>query len=276
MNNLAQQFHQDGYVIVPNLIPDSICDFLRQYAENLVQTANLDDIKSLFASRENGYINGRYFFESGHEVRFYLDQNALDESGDFNVEKKYVVNKLGHGLHEADPVFYCFSQQYAIIHLLDQLGVQQPTLLQSMYLFKQPFIGDEVGCHQDETFITPTSGFLVGLWFALEDATIENGCLWTIPKAHQSALKRKMIRTMAGELRIEEYDTTPWPQQDMVPLEVKKGSVIALHGLLPHMSQANRSNKSRHAYTLHVISKTQQLAVGNWLSPDGAERFIQI
>ena len=38
-----------------------------------------------------------------------------------------------------------------------------------------------------------------------------------------------------------------------MPLEVKKGSLILLHGLLPHRSFENRSSHSRHAYTLHLI-----------------------
>jgi len=275
LNKLIKDFKQQGFVIVPNLIPGHVCDFLRHHAETIVDNANLEEIKPLFIKQENGYVHGDYFFASSHRIHFFLDKNALDASGNFKVEKKFTVNKLGHGLHEVDIVFFRFSKMPAIINLLHQLDIVHPTLLQSMYLFKQPYIGDEVGCHQDETFITPTSGNLIGLWFALEDATIENSCLWVIPKGHLLPLKRKMIRTKDNQLYMEEYPVT-WSEEAMIPLEVKKGSVIALHGLLPHMSQPNRSQQSRHAYTLHVISQHQQLAVGNWLSPDGCDRFVQL
>jgi phytanoyl-CoA hydroxylase len=54
-----------------------------------------------------------------------------------------------------------------------------------------------------------------------------------------------------------------------VPLEVRKGSLIILNGLLPHRSLENRSPKSRHAYTLHLISRNAKYLPDNWLQrPD--------
>jgi hypothetical protein len=55
------------------------------------------------------------------------------------------------------------------------------------------------------------------------------------------------------------------PEQELIPLEVKKGSLILLHGLLPHRSLENRSQRSRHAYTLHVIAGTARYPADNWL-----------
>jgi phytanoyl-CoA hydroxylase len=55
-----------------------------------------------------------------------------------------------------------------------------------------------------------------------------------------------------------------------VPLEVKKGALVLLHGLLPHLSRANRSPRSRHAYTLHVVEAGARYPEDNWLhrAPD--------
>ncbi len=61
-------------------------------------------------------------------------------------------------------------------------------------------------------------------------------------------------------MSFEVFDSTPWPEEKLVPLEVSKGALIVLNGLLPHKSLANRSAKSRHAYTLHVISADSQLS----------------
>ena len=65
-------------------------------------------------------------------------------------------------------------------------------------------------------------------------------------------------------------DDTPLPDQNLVPLEVPKGTLIVLHGLLPHRSSPNRSAKSRHAYTLHVIDARARYSPDNWLrrAPD--------
>jgi phytanoyl-CoA hydroxylase len=51
----------------------------------------------------------------------------------------------------------------------------------------------------------------------------------------------------------------------MVPLEVKKGTLVVLHGLLPHRSGPNTSSKSRHAYSVHLIDGTARYPEDNWL-----------
>ena len=66
-------------------------------------------------------------------------------------------------------------------------------------------------------------------------------------------------------MRFERHNSEPWPEDQLVPLEVTKGSLIVLHGLLPHKSQANRSSRSRHAYTLHLIDANSTYAPDNWL-----------
>ena len=134
-----------------------------------------------------------------------------------------------------------------------------------MYIFKQPNIGGEVTCHQDATFLFTEPLRMVGLWFALEDATIENGCLWAIPGGHKLGLKSRFVRAEAGGTRFDVLDRTAWPEEKAVPLEVEKGTVIVLNGLLPHLSRENRSAKSRHAYTLHVIDASSDYPEDNWL-----------
>jgi phytanoyl-CoA hydroxylase len=66
-------------------------------------------------------------------------------------------------------------------------------------------------------------------------------------------------------MEFDVFDDSPWPEERLIPLEVQKGSLIILNGLLPHKSLANRSSKSRHAYTLHVISADCQYPETNWL-----------
>jgi phytanoyl-CoA hydroxylase len=134
-----------------------------------------------------------------------------------------------------------------------------------MYIFKQPKIGGEVICHQDSTFLYTEPTEIAGLWLALEDATTTNGCLWAIPGGHRRGLKSRWVRASEGGMRFDVFDSTPWPEEELQPLEVTKGTLIVLHGLLPHKSFANRSTKSRHAYSLHVISGKSHYPADNWL-----------
>ena len=64
-------------------------------------------------------------------------------------------------------------------------------------------------------------------------------------------------------------DPAPLPEEGMVPLEVKKGTLVVLHGLLPHKSGANTSSKSRHAYSVHLIDGTARYPEDNWLQRPG-------
>ena len=62
-----------------------------------------------------------------------------------------------------------------------------------------------------------------------------------------------------------QHETPTWDEARRVPLEVPKGSLVVLHGRVPHMSEANRSAASRHAYTLHVVSARSAWLPTNWL-----------
>ena len=138
-----------------------------------------------------------------------------------------------------------------------------------MYIFKQPGIGAEVICHQDSTYIYGQDSDALGFWFALEDATMENGCLEVIPSPDTTTLKKRMFRE-GDNTYFESYDATPWPEEKSIPLPVEKGTLILLGGWLPHKSKANMSVKSRHAYTLHLVDTTLPYPTKNWLQwPNG-------
>ncbi len=103
----------------------------------------------------------------------------------------------------------------------------------------------------------------MGLWFAIEDATIDNGCLWALKGDHP--LRSRFIVTPEHATKFNVLDPTPWDLDKMVPLEVKKGTVIVLSPRCPHRSNANLSANSRHAYTLHLIDASSSYPGDNWL-----------
>lgn len=261
----VQQYRRDGFLVVENFVPSTACDGLRQRAEELVQGFDPGDIVSIFSTLEQNRRSDDYFLNSGDKIRFFFEEDAFLADGTLKQSKEQSINKIGHALHDLDPVFNEFSRQPRIEELVADLGIDNPLLLQGMYIFKQPKIGGEVTCHQDSTFLYTEPQAIAGLWFALEDATLENGCLWAIPGGHRLGLKSRWLRSAAGGMKFDVSNSSPWPEEKLVPLEVRKGSLIILSGLLPHKSLANRSAKSRHAYTLHVISADSRFPETNWL-----------
>lgn len=263
-----KEFYQrNGFLILENFISSTLCELLINHANKLIDQFDPSQNKHIFAAKDNDsyQIRNNYFMESGHRISFFFEEGAMDESGNLKFSKTKSINKIGHALHDLDPIFSCFSRLHKTATLVNELEVKNPLLLQSMYICKQPHIGGEVNCHQDKTYLYTEGEPVIGLWFALEDATLENGCLWAIPGAHQEKLKKRMIKEADGKLRHEVYDESPWSLEKMIPLEVPRGSLILLHGHLPHMSKENNSSRSRHAYSLHIISGDAIYPQNNWL-----------
>jgi phytanoyl-CoA hydroxylase len=259
------RYQNDGFLVLENFVDADNCERLRTRATELVREFDPRGVISIFSTHEQTRTSDEYFLESGDKVRFFFEENAFLADGTLRQRKEQSINKIGHALHDLDPIFNRFSRTLQIESLVRELGINQPLLVQSMYIFKQPHIGGEVNCHQDATFLYTEPLSLVGLWFALEDATIENGCLWAIPGGHKLGLKSRFVRAEGGGTRFEEFDSTPWPEDKLEALEVKQGTLIVLHPLLPHLSHENRSSRSRHAYTLHIIDAGAQYPRENWL-----------
>ena len=264
MYSPGNQYHETGFLVLEGFADESACDELRARAEELVHNFDPREVISVFSTHEQNRLTDEYFFTSGDKIRFFFEENAFNEDGTLKYEKEKSINKIGHALHDLDPVFDRFSRDPKVKELAAALGFEDPLLVQSMYILKQPNIGGEVTCHQDSTFLYTEPIDIVGLWFALEDATIENGCLWAIPGGHRSGLKSRWVRTPDG-MKFQTFNAEPWPEDQLIPLEVSKGSLILLNGLLPHRSFENRSSRSRHAYTVHLIHGDAQYPANNWL-----------
>ena len=258
-------YSDNGYLVLEGFADPDECDRLRARAEELVQEFDPSEVVSIFSTHEQSRLTDEYFLTSGDKIRFFFEENAFNADGTLRYEKEKSINKIGHALHDLDPLFNRFSRSKSVRELASAIGLENPLLVQSMYIFKQPNIGGEVTCHQDSTFLYTEPIDIAGLWFALEDATVENGCLWAIPGGHRQGLKSRWVRSDGGKMKFETYNAEPWPEDQLVPLEVSKGSLILLHGLLPHKSFENRSSRSRHAYTLHLISADAKYPADNWL-----------
>jgi phytanoyl-CoA hydroxylase len=225
--------------------------------------------QTIFTTSEQERVSNREFLASGSGVWCFFEEEAFDESGRLRGPKELSINKIGHAMHDLDPVFERFSYRPELAGVAADIGLADALALQSMYIFKQPLIGGEVGCHQDATFLYTEPPSVTGFWFAVEDATMDNGCLWAKPGGHRTALRKLFKRAGATDddgTVFELLDGSPLPDpKELTPLEVPAGTLVVLHGFLPHWSDINRSDRSRHAFSLHCISAAAEYPSWNWL-----------
>ncbi|MDC8758965.1 phytanoyl-CoA dioxygenase family protein [Janthinobacterium fluminis] len=265
-----KQYRRDGFLILPGFKNAAAIAALRERAAQIVSQFDPSASRAIFTTREQEKKSDDYFLASDNTIRCFFEEEAFGADGQLKQDKSLSINKIGHAMHDFDPVFRAFSSDPRLAAVARDLGLEQAQVWQSMYIFKQPGIGGEVRWHQDATYFETTPISVTTFWFALEDASRDNGCLWAEPGGHRGPLRERFVRD-GDRVRLEKLDATPWPDNSAaLPLEVKAGSLVCFHGLLPHYSAPNRSPVSRHAYTLHATDARSRYSPHNWIQRDAA------
>ena len=264
-----EAWERDGFVVLPGFVPPDRVESLRRRIDDLVagyaSQGLPDGAATVFSTTEQTHAQDNWFLTSADVIRPFFENGAFDADGNLVAPMDRALNKMGHALHDLDPVFDQFSRTADLASLVVELGVTDPLLLQSMVIFKPPRIGGEVVCHCDHSFLWTDPQTVVGLWFALDDATVANGCMWAIPGGHVGGARTRFRLDGTGGTTTDVLDPTPYDHGDLVPMEAEAGTLVAFHGCLPHWSGANTSDRPRLAYTLHVIDGTAHYRADNWL-----------
>ena len=267
----VEQFRRDGFLTVDNFLTALECDYLREKAAQIVSETDLSQHPTItFNTRDNAQSKSDYFLTSGDQIRFFFEEGAVDETGQLKVDPRYAMNKIGHALHALDPDFKKVTFSDGIKGIMKSLEMKRPAVVQSMVIFKQPNIGGAVNPHQDSTFLCTTPMNLIGVWIALEDANLDNACMWFIPGSHKAGVGQRMVRTLnGGVLGTRIYgDSLKTNPGDFVATPVRKGSLVLIHGDVIHKSEANLSDRSRNIYTFHLYDAgTSEWSKDNWLQP---------
>ena len=122
--------------------------------------------------------------------------------------------------------------------------------------------------HQDEDFIPTRDRSLGAAWIALDEATVDNGCLWVIPGSHRPGILWPLRKHSNPEFDFapESFDF-PYRDEDAIPVEVPAGSIVFFHGYLLHRSLKNRRPSGfRRALVNHYMSAESLLP---WWRPGG-------
>jgi phytanoyl-CoA hydroxylase len=259
-------FERDGVIVIEDFVSAARCDALRERANELVAELAPQAPGTIFSTRDQRHARDTYFEDSANRIGVFFEEGAFDADGQRRVPWERAVNKLGHAMHDLDPVFMDFSRGPRLQRVADDLGLRDPKIVQSMYIFKQPGIGGEVNCHQDSTYLYTEPASVLGFWFAIEDAHRGNGCLGGLAGAHRQGLAQVFRRRADGSFGTDTLVPAPhWDMSQLEWLEVPKGTLVVFHGCFPHLSEPNHSAQSRHAFTLHAVSGEANYPASNWI-----------
>lgn len=229
MNNYQETYHRDGFLVVPGLFNASEIQLLKS------ETA------AIFRG-ERGEIEG------------LLPVNNDDTDED--VLRRYVAIHFPHKLstHIKEALGHP-----GVIQVLKAIVGPNLKAMQSMLFVKGPGKAGQAW-HQDEYYIPTRDRSLVGVWIAIDDANLKNGCLWIIPGSQKSGYMMQRVPNIDSEFAdVDTIDVSTWNGQP-IPVEVKAGDVVFFNGYTLHSSRKNHTADCfRAALVNHYMSAESML-----------------
>ncbi|HEV2482609.1 MAG TPA: phytanoyl-CoA dioxygenase family protein [Puia sp.] len=171
---------------------------------------------------------------------------------DDEVLKKYVAIHFPHKISRAVENYLSHPGITGIL-----TGIVGPNVkcMQSMLFVKGPGKAGQ-SWHQDEFYIPTRDRSLVGAWIAIDDATVDNGCLWIVPGSHKSGILFRRVPSNSSEYAdVDTVDVSALSADQLMPVEVEKGSVVFFNGYTLHSSRRNVTKDCfRMALVNHYMS----------------------
>lgn len=231
----VEQFRRDGFAVLENaLTPAEVAD------------VNAEMVR--LCRGELGTVGGE----------FEADQAGPDE----DVLRRYLCI---HQPHKISDVYLRALSTPRIVEALTNVIGPDVKAMQSMVFMKSEGKPGQAW-HQDEFFIPTRDRSLTASWIALDDATIENGCLWVLPGSHRPGVIHpdRDQDDARFDCSIEAFDF-PYTDDDAVPVEIPAGAAVIFNGYLLHRSLPNSGKHGfRRALANHYMSASSLLP---WFSP---------
>jgi phytanoyl-CoA hydroxylase len=128
-----EHYQRDGYIVIPGFKSCEELARLRARAGEIVDAFDPAESRAIFTTRDQARASDAWFLGSDNTVRCFFEEEAFDENGRLKQAKALSINKIGHAMHDLDPVFEAFTRDAKLAAVARGLGLEQPQIWQSMY-----------------------------------------------------------------------------------------------------------------------------------------------
>ena len=225
-----ESYQQNGFLIVENAINKELVNQIKKETLRIFkgELGNIDGIK----------------------------ENNTSVS-DYDILKKYLCIHFPHKL--SDLIKQTLVHP-SITNILTKIIGPDVKAMQSMLFVKGPGKRGQ-SWHQDEYYIPTRDRSLTGVWIALDDADLNNGCMWMIPGSHRPAIIYPKEKYTGKEFaESQSINVSSDLLKKRLPVVVKAGSVVFFDGYILHSSGRNRStDRFRRALVFHYMNAHSML-----------------
>lgn len=220
---LRVQYQRDGFLVSENLLPSDLIGALRQR------------ITDIGAGRVPDFPRNDIEFE------------PTCDGGVSATPRK--INRCA----ENDSVFMSVASRHEILDVVESLIGPDIKLFGSQCFMKPPD-GVQKPYHQDSAYFTIEPLSLVTCWIALDDVTVENGCMWVIPGSHTDGIyDHSQPWEVAGRVDMQVPDDRIDRSRE-TPITLTASSCSFHHSVLLHRSGPNQTDSHRRGLAVHYMS----------------------
>ncbi|KAI4273896.1 MAG: hypothetical protein LQ337_004308 [Flavoplaca oasis] len=279
-----ESYSKDGYIVLPGGVDDSQGTDLLEEVHNVIKRISTGGAG---ITRHDMSGNSGAKKRPSPVGRVLATFEPEDKSSSNPFERR--VARLGLGVHQKLPTFRDLTYSAFNRAVAESLGYNDPRITQSQVIAKLAGIGGSLVPHQDGAVSFSDPPTAMTFWYALEDSTLENGCLCVAKGSHLTTpLTQRLTKLDDGFPKFVGLKTPLWAQgvadkdkiapgeYEFEALEVKKGTLVLFHGNLMHKSEANMSDKNRMAYTFSIIDGRAECPADSYVMPEvgGLERLV--
>jgi len=236
-NFICEQYEQEGYVIVHDLLPEKEFQKLDEMIDRLLD----GEIKP-----ETSYDG-----ELPEEFYTFWEPNLKDRTDLPRRQRIRLMSWMAY--HHS--YFWKLVSHPAIVEVVAEIWGTGVQLFSDTVFMKPARHGIEAAMHQDTAFWPKIRPNAVNFWMAVDPATVENGCLHIIPGSQGEDLPHHDDPVQRWYLKDEQVDLSR-----QIPLELPPNSAVFMDSALVHRSYPNRSDHSRRSMTaVYVSSQVEHL-----------------